>query len=383
MPSGQIIARTTNTWLVRLYQGRDPATGKRRYLNKTVQGERTSAEAELARLLSQIPQRPEANSILNEYLDWWLHAAVDGRLRTKTARDYRTLLARYVRPEVGHVKLSRLKPLDLQSLLLSLTSRGLSARTVRYTHAVLRSALDQARRWKLLVENPAADMPLPRADKGEFSVLTPEEAQRFTSFCVQDPGGLVLLVALTTGLRPNEYLAIRAEDFDRHRATLTITRTLERAKGAWRFAETKRPRSRRTVPVPAEVACLIAHHIDAGELGGSRLLFESSTRGPIHERNLVQRSFKPLIKRARLPDIRLYDLRHTFAVLALREGVPARLVAEQLGHASVAFTLEAYGHVIEDTRSASAIAISRLLSLNKVVPKLAHSERGFLRIETA
>ena len=260
MPSGQIIARKTNTWLVRLYQGRDPATGKRRYLNKTVQGERASAEAELARLLSQIPPRPEANSILDEYLDWWLHAAVDGRLRAKTARDYRTLLARYVRPELGQVKLSRLKPLDLQSLLLSLTSRGLSARTVRYTHAVLRSALDQARRWKLLVENPAADMPLPRANKREFRVLKPEDAQRFTSFCREDPAGLVLLVALTTGLRPSEYLAIRAEDFDRHRATITITRTLERAKGIWRFAETKRPRSRRTVSVPAEVARRIAKH---------------------------------------------------------------------------------------------------------------------------
>jgi len=361
MPSGQIIARTTNTWLVRLYQGRDPATGKRRYLNKTVHGERTSAEAELARLLSQIPARPESTSSLDVYLDWWLHAAVDGRLRAKSARDYRALLARYVRPELGNVKLSRLKPLDLQSLLLSLTSRGLSARTVRYTHAVLRSALDQARRWKLLVENPAADMPLPRADKREFRVLKPEEAQRFTSFCLQDPAGLVLLVALTTGLRPSEYLAIRAEDFDRHRATLTITRTLERAKGIWRFAETKRPRSRRTVSVPAEVARLIAKHIDTGELGPNRLLFESSTRGPIHERNLVQRSFKPMIGRAGIPDIRLYDLRHTFAVLALREGVPARLVSEQLGHASVAFTLEVYGHVLEETRSVAAERLSELL----------------------
>src|SRR3984893_17162724 len=124
MPRGQIIARKTNTWLVRLYQGRDPATGKRRYLNRTVLGERSSAEAELARLLSQIPPRPEANSSLDVYLDWWLHAAVDGRLRAKTARDYRTLLARYVRPEMGRVKLGPLKPLALQSLLLRPTDRG-------------------------------------------------------------------------------------------------------------------------------------------------------------------------------------------------------------------------------------------------------------------
>jgi integrase len=93
----------------------------------------------------------------------------------------------------------------------------------------LRSALDQARRWKLTTENPAADLPLPRADKREFLALTPEEAQRFTSLYREDPAGIVFLVALTTGLRPSEYLALRAEDFDRRRSTLTITHTLERA----------------------------------------------------------------------------------------------------------------------------------------------------------
>jgi integrase len=361
MPCGQIIARSAKTWLVRLYQGRDPATGKRRYLNRTVHGERSSAEAELARLLSDIPPRPDANVNLDVYLDWWLYAAVDSRLRAKTARDYRTLLDRYVRPELGQVELSRLKPLALQSVLLGLTKKGLSARTVRYTHAVVRSALDQARRWKLLVENPAADMPLPRAEKREVQVLTPDQARRFAGLCQKDPGGLVFLVALTTGLRPSEYLALRVADFDGLRETLTITRTLERSKGEWRFAETKRPRSRRTVALPFEVARLIASHIDSHELAPGRLLFENSRRGPQHERNLVQRAFKPLLKANGLPSIRLYDLRHTFATLALLNGSPPVLVSEQLGHASVAFTLETYGHLLETTRAALADGLSALL----------------------
>jgi integrase len=155
-------------------------------------------------------------------------------------------------------------------------------------------------------------------------------------------------VALTTGLRPSEYLALQAGDF-------------ERTRGEWRFAGTKRPRSRRTVSLPVEVASVIARHIDSRELGPERLLFESSARGPLHERNLVQRAFKPLIARAGLQDIRLYDLRHTFAVLSLREGIPARLVSEQLGHASVAFTLDVYGHVLEETRAAAAGRLSQLL----------------------
>jgi integrase len=130
------------------------------------------------------------------------------------------------------------------------------------------------------------------------------------------------------------------------------------------------------VSVPPEVARLIANHIDSGELGAARLLFESSTRGPIHERNLVQRSFKPLIERASLPDIRLYDLRHTFATLALREGVPARLVSEQLGHASVAFTLDVYGHVLEETRSAAAEQLSQLLFSPARATKPVEGETG-------
>jgi integrase len=361
MRRGQIIARSPATWLVRLYQGRDPKTGKRRYINRTVRGDQAAAEAELAGLLASAPTRPLSNSRLDEYLDWWLYAAVDGRLRAKTARDYRALLQRYVRPDLGQKRINRLKPLDLQSLLSGMTTRGLSARTVCYTHAVLRSALDQARRWKLIDENPALEMPLPRTERREIRVLGATEAQKLAALCRNDKQGIVFLVALSTGLRPSEYLALRRGDFDPERSTLTVVRTVERTQGQWKFAETKRPRSRRTVMLPAEVADLLKEHILSNSLTSDHLLFENSARGPIHERNLVQRWFKPLLRRAALPDIRLYDLRHTFATLALREGVPARLVSEQLGHASVAFTLEVYGHLLEESRAVSATRLSEVL----------------------
>jgi integrase len=376
MPRGQIIARSPVTWLIRLYQGRDPKTGKRRYLNRTIQGDRATAETELAKLLADVPTRPLSNSKLDEYLDWWLYAAVDNRLRPKTARDYRALLERYVRPELGQKRIDRLQPLDLQSLLLGMTARGLSPRTVRYTHAVLRSALDQARRWKLLVENPALEMPLPRAVRREFQVLSREEAQRLASECRKDPQISVFLVALSTGLRPSEYLALRVSDFDSARSTLTITRTLERANGKWTFAETKRPGSRRTVTLPEEVAELISALIASEPLKPDDLIFHARGRGPIHERNLVQRWFKPFLKQAGLPNIRLYDLRHTFATLSLREGVPSRVVSQQLGHASVAFTLEVYGHLLEESRSMSAARWSELLFPPSRVRKPMKGERA-------
>jgi integrase len=361
MPCGQIIPRNTDRWLIRLYKGRDPATGKRRYINKTVRGDRRGAEAELAALLAQIPPRPSASSQLDEYLDWWLYAAVDGRLGSKTASDYRALLNRYVRPQLGRSRLDRVRPLKIKSLLLGMRRRGLSPRTVRYTHAVLRSALNQARRWKLLTQNPAIEMPLPRAERNEFRVFTPEEAQRFAAACREDSKALLFLIALTTGLRPSEYLALRGGDFDPVRSTLTITRTVERSKGSWKFAETKRPRGRRTVALPEEVADLLRARMASDDLEADRLLFRSSTQGPLHERNLVQRVFKPLLQRSALPNIRLYDLRHSFATLALGHGVPPRIVSDQLGHASVAFTLQVYGHVLEESRSVGARRLSELL----------------------
>lgn len=91
------------------------------------------------------------------------------------------------------------------------------------------------------------------------------------------------------------------------------------------------------------------------------MIFRTPRGRPIHERNLVQRTFKPLLKRAGLPDLRLYDLRHTFATLALRAGVPARLVSEQLGHRSIAFTLETYGHLLEETRGEAVQKLSDLI----------------------
>ena len=181
MPRGRIIARKTNTWLLRLCQGRKPTTGKRLYLNYDSSGRTCHGRGRTCALVSQIQPRSEASSIRMN-TDCRLHAAVDGQLRAKTARDYPTQLARYLRPDPGQVKFSRQTarpptPADPYQV-------GAWARTVRYTHAVLRSALDQGRRSTLLVEDPAADMPLHRTDKRKFCVLKPGGALH--SFCWRD-----------------------------------------------------------------------------------------------------------------------------------------------------------------------------------------------------
>lgn len=385
MAKGQILPRAHSRWLLRVYQGRDPVSLNRSYKNTQVSGTREAAENELARQLALRPSRPNAMSRFSDYIEWWLAAAVEPCLRPKTARDYRGHLARYALPSIGEVQLGHLDPVELQSVYSGLLARHLSPRTIRYTHSVLHAALEQAKIWKLISENPAAGLALPRNKRREFQVLTPEEASRFFAAASVDPDGLVLVVALATGLRPSEYLALRRRDFDRDRNTFTVERTIERVPrrqidggppvpGRWKSDETKRPLSCRTVSVPAEVASRVAglldrqadlfdrKHMGAKGVETEELIFRTPRGKPVHERNLVQRVFKPLLQRAGLLELRLYDLRHSFATLALRAGTPARLVSEQLGHRSVAFTLHTYGHVLEETRGEVAQSLSDIFA---------------------
>jgi integrase len=168
--------------------------------------------------------------------------------------------------------------------------------------------------------------------------------------------------AIAHRLRPLELQSLfsDAEGFDSRRETLTITRTLERAHGKWEYAETKRPRSRRTVTMPSEVAVLLRDHIASERLEPKQLLFRHSYSGPLHERNLVQRFFRHLVQLPGVRGIRLCG-RHMSATLALRRNVPTHLVSEQLGHASVPFTLEVHVHVLKDSRAEEPDRLSALV----------------------
>lgn len=363
MAKGQLLERAGSKWLLRVYQGSDPVTGKRVYDHATVSGSREQARAELARRVAAQLPRPDPESSLSAYVEWWLAIAVHPKLRAKTARDYAGHLKRYALPQLGEHRLACLRPLDIQEAIAELACRNLSPRTIRYTHAILHAALEQATKWELIEKNPADRTILPRKQPPEILTLNRDEAARLVECSEAHPSGAIFLLALATGLRPSEYLALKVKDIQFAESRLIVERTVERHQGRWRFQPTKRPRSHRTVSLPIEIArCLEDHCLKKEKLDQpERLVFEAKGRTPIHERNLVQRIFKPLLVRAALPDIRLYDLRHSFATLSLSAGLPVRWVSEQLGHASVAFTLEVYGHLLSDTRDQAADKLGRIL----------------------
>ena len=373
--AGQIIKRGDKRWLVRMFQGRDE-NGKRRYLNKTIQGTKKNAETYLTAKLRDkdlgINIEPAAES-LNKYMDKWLDTAAKPRLRTRTFDDYTSLLKRYVRDPLGAIKLSDLRPVDIQRLYRKMQDDGLSPRVIRYTHAVLSSALKQAVKWEMIFRNPAAVVDLPRQARKEMRAMTLDEASKFFDAVKDTRMSALFIFALTTGMRPQEYLALKWSDIDLKKGTATVRRAIvwSQKKGVgWHFDEPKTSRSRRTIPLPAStVKALIEQRRKQGEERlrvGSEwqdhgLVFTTKFGNPIDIPTLTKQWFKPALVKAELPLFRLYDLRHTHATLLLSNGENPKVAAERLGHSTIVLTLDTYSHVLPDMQQQAAERIETLL----------------------
>jgi integrase len=375
--AGQIIKRGEQRYLIRIFLGRHPTTGKRRYRNETVQGSKKKAEARLTQLLRE---RDTGTLIeptrvtVDHYLDDWLQSAARPRLRQSTYDGYELILKLYVRPELGDRPLASIQPLDIQGLYAGMIERGLSPRTVRHAHAVLRSALNQAVKWRLLHNNAAMFVDLPRQQKKEMHALSPEQAQAFLKTAADDKWGVLFALALTTGMRPGEYLGLQWKDVDLTKGIATVRRAVAfRSGGEWEFTEPKTAKSVRPIPLPPSVtAMLVAHQTKQAEkVAAARqrredkgepfeytdhgLVFAGDQGQPLDLRNLTQRHFRAILKAAELPqELRLYDLRHSCATLLLAQGEHPKVVSERLGHASVTLTLDTYSHVLPTMQQQAA-----------------------------
>lgn len=365
---GQIIARGNRRRLIRVYLGRDHETNKRNYHNRTIHCPMREAQAYLTRKLRErdLGRDLEGAKIkLNEYLDRWLETAVRARVRAKTFQDYQGMLRRYVRRILGERVLAGMRPLDLQSMYHQMSERGLSARTVRYTHVVVKCAMQQAVRWRLLLENPADGLKVPQQPRNEMRALTVDHARRLLKAARGTKYGPVLAVALTTGMRPSEYLGLKWQDIDWTRQTASIVPSIRRLDGKWCFSDTKRSRSRRPIKLQSWIVALL-RDLQAKASGhdlypeARDLVFRTPSGQPINA-DYLAKHFRSILDLAGLPRMRLYDLRHSAATIALAAGVSPKVVSEQLGHASTAFTLDTYAHVLPHMQDEAAARVEPML----------------------
>jgi integrase len=375
--AGQIIPRGKETWLVKIFQGRD-ANGKRRYFSHTIHGKKKDADKYLRDKLRDkdlgVSLEPASES-LDLFLDTWLSSTVKPRVRQRTFDDYTALMVRYVREPLGALKLSDVRALDIQRLYKTMQDdRELSPRVVRYVHAVLNSAFKQAVKWDMLQRNPCALVELPRMERKEMKAMTPDEVKALLSVIAGTRANALFMFALTTGMRPQEYLALKWSDLEMDKGTATVRRALvwpqKKGNDGWYFDEPKTSRARRTIPLPASMVKALADHkrkqgadrLKAGsEWQDHGLVFTSSLGEPLSIPALTKKWFKPALTKAELSTaFRLYDLRHTHATLLLANGENPKVAAERLGHSTIVLTLDTYSHVLPDMQQQAAERIETL-----------------------
>jgi integrase len=303
-----------------------------------------------------------------EYLTRWLSDSIRDTVRESTYNSYGRVVNGQLVPRVGRVKLSKLRPDHIRRLYRDMLDAGLATRTVQYAHTLLKRALTQAVVDGLLPRNVADAVKPPQLRREEIQPLSPDQVRALLDAAAESGDRLHTLytVAVHTGMRPGELLALRWSDVDLEVGTVQINRALSEGK----FTKPKTARSRRRIKLTAgSVAALRAHRkhqleermARAGLWQDHSLVFPSSVGTPKSQRNL-NREFKAAAKRAGLPEtVRLYDLRHTCATLLLSRNVHPKYVQELLGHASIALTLDTYSHVIPGMDGGTASAIEDAL----------------------
>jgi integrase len=311
------------------------------------------------------------NITIGEYLDVWLKGSVYGSVRQSTYDRDTNLVNNHVKPVLGSLKLKKLNSAHVQNFYRNRLDTGLSASTVRKIHDILRRGLAQAVDWHLTQRNVADVVKPPRPVPKEIVALSADETRRLLDAAAEDRLEALYVLAVHTGMRQGEMLALRWQDVDIENAVLSVRRTLTRRGGKIAFGQPKTKKSRRSIRLTPQAVDALRAHLERQlrdmEILGDHyqdqgLIFTTDTGAPINPSNLRQRSFTPLLKRAGLPHMRFHDLRHTCATLLLSRGVHPKFVQELLGHATIAITLDTYSHVIPSMGDATAKAMEDALA---------------------
>ncbi len=307
---------------------------------------------------------------LGAYLERWLSDVVRDTVKENMLENYTYLARRHIAPELGHVRLKDLKPEQVRRHYRKKLDSGLSNRTVQLIHTTLRKALQQAVSDGILPRNVCEAVKAPRRVKKEMRTLTPEQAKAFLEAAKGDRLEALYVLAITTGLGEGELLGLRWTDVDLEGGKLRVLRQLTRTKKKLSFTAPKRGRTRVVRLTDTAVSALKTHkalqngeRLKAGSLWqDDGLVFTSTVGTPVDVGNLTYRSFRPLLRGAGLPRIRIHDLRHTAATLMLGKGVHPKVVQEMLCHSTITQTMDTYSHVLPDMQNEAVSAMESALA---------------------
>ena len=307
----------------------------------------------------------DSRMTLSEWLDRWLAEYKDGTIRPGTLESYRNYIENYIKPQLGGKQVSLITTQDVQRMYRRLKNGGrvredaegskrLSDSTVRHIHTMLHGAMKAAVQAHIIPKNPTENATVPKSNYKPMQVLNEQELDTFLQAVQKDDIWRdFFYTELMTGLRRGEICALMWRDFDAKAGTLGISRTLHsKGQGIYALGDTKTSQGNRTIILPESVAALLRAR---KKNSISQWIFPQPTSPELPMNpGTAYRRLKTLLEEAGLPSIRFHDLRHTFATLALQNGMDVKTLSAMLGHVSAATTLDIYTHSTSDMQHAAA-----------------------------
>jgi integrase len=375
---GQVFKETAKngqiSWRVRVTISE--ADGTRRAPQRSYRT-RKAADAGLRQWLAELENGTAVDTTshtVGSYLRQWLETSVQHTVRPTTLESYTDMVRVHIAPTLGTLPLQKLTPSHLQTFYsdrLAAGGRkdgkhgGLSQRTVRYLHAILHRALKEAVRLRLIPINPADDVTPPRAKRPQVPSWDAGAVRRFLDAAEGDGYGPIWLLALHTGARRGELLALRWEDLDLDRGRAQISRSLVMVANRPAIQEPKTEHGKRTIALDPDALAALREHRTCQEerrlaaltWKDEGLVFANTSGSYINPHNLDRR-FVQLVETAGVPRIPFHGLRHTHATVLMQAGMNPKVVSERLGHGDIGITLSTYSHVAPgmDEQAANAFA---------------------------
>ncbi len=293
-----------------------------------------------------------AKITVGEYLSNWL-ANNENNVRPRTYKYYQSICETRLRPAFGHIPLKDLTTDRIQATYDHWKQDGISPHVINKAHTILHNALQRAEQTGLIVRNVSTHARPPKTPQEEMKFWTDTQANQF--LITARPNRLYALyyLALITGMREMELLGLKCQDLDKRNGVIYINRQLTRSGG--KFAELKTKAAKRAIKIGEGTLAVLNEHyklnIQEMNIAGDQwqendLIFTSTIGTPLNYKNMIERSFKPLVRAAGVPMIRFHDLRHTAASLMLSRGVSIFIVSKILGHARPSITSDIYGHLV-------------------------------------
>lgn len=367
---GSIRQLTNKSYQLQVYTGTKQDGKPRRYF-ETVRGRKGDAQKRLNEILVSLEKGvpvPTGKLTVAENLNQWLEGYVKTNCSLRTFDGYQSIATHHLIPALGHIQLKHLQAPAIQAYY-GKVCETLSARTVHHQHRVLSQSLKYAVRQGYLGRNPAelVDPPTPR--KGVMRTLIPAEVEALFETAADNHYYPVIYTAVSSGLRQAELLGLRWRDIDLDMLSVSVSQVLYKRQGVCQFKEPKTAHSRRRVAMTPKLALFLRDYRAERESlyrqSGKELTLDSlvfaNAEGKPFDPSVLSHDFARIVKRAGLEHLRFHDLRHTFASLMLLRGAKPKVISEALGHASVAFTMDTYSHIIEGMQEDAMALLDEVL----------------------